>query len=68
MGEPTQEEPQAGVLGTASLPEPLRLHTSLGGLSGTGAVTIIRLVTSTAPQAGLPVPVPAYTPRVPAPC
>lgn len=28
MGEPTQEEPQAGVLGTGSLPEPLRLYTS----------------------------------------
>ena len=68
MGEPTQEEPQAGVLGTASLPEALRPHTSQGGLSGTGAVTIIHLVTSPAPQAGPPAHVPTYTPQVPAPC
>ena len=63
MGEPTQEEPQAGVLGTASLPEPLRLYTSRGGLSGMRAVTIIRLVTSTAPRQALLLPCPLTHPK-----
>lgn len=51
MGNPLRS--QAGVLGTASPPELLRLHTSRGGLSGMGAVTIIRLVTSPAPRQAL---------------